>query len=578
MSRIIFHSIEFKNFKSYGNSITKIDLDKNQLTLISGPNGSGKTSFIEALSYNLFGKSISKSLKASLINVKNKKDMFTRCCFSIGSDNYVLERGEKPSIFRLLLNDKELEVDGDSREFQKRLENEILRFDIKTFTRLICLGYDYIRFFELTSGERREFIEGVLDLEIISEMVKKIKEYNKLDSDEFIKYNLLLNEKSNTRSILESQLDKLNKTNDNNIENLIEKINNYKKENENLFPIMKKNKEFVEKRENEINDLQYKINELNNQINLASTNISLKNKEIEQNEKLIQFLSNNDSCPTCTQKLDSNFVDVKVKEINKNIDLIQKDLDNIKDYQKSNVLLISVHEKDLKELKDEYEVNKVLLNTQKNTYLTNDRLIKETEQELNRLKENKDISEFNSKLSETLKDIEDFTEKSNKLKIRIDIYKEALNILSETGFKKSVIDNYIDIINVKVNEYLEQFGVNFDFSMDSEYNEDIKLDYRESVKYENLSAGQKQRLDLSIFLTFREIAQLRSKVSANLLILDEVLDNSLDKEGLESLIELLKKQKLNILAISHKAPDQLFDNIILVSKEKYGFSQLTEQV
>lgn len=576
MSRITFHSIEFKNFKSYGNSITKVDFDKNQLTLISGPNGSGKTSFIEALSYNLFGKSISKSLKASLINVKNKKDMFTRCVFSIGSDNYVLERGEKPSILKLIHNGKEVDIDGDSREFQKKIENEILRFDIKTFTRLICLGYDYIRFFELTSGERRDFIEGVLDLEVISEMVKKIKEYNKQDADELIKYNLLLTEKTSTRNVLESQLDKLNKSNDDNIKILLDKINKNKENNKIIYTNLEKYKEQIEKQELNINILQKKINELKELINTAQTNISLKEKEIDQNQKLKVFLTNNDSCPTCKQNLDKTFVENKIKEIDILINNLLRETNNIKDIQKSNSLLLEVHEKDIKLLKDDYDKTRTLLATQKQNYLANDNIIKETERELNRLKENKDITEFTEKLNQTIKDIKDYTSKSEKLQLRIDIYKDTLNILSESGFKKSIIDNYIDIINLKVNEYLEQFGVNFEFNMDSEYNEDIKLDYRDSVKYENLSAGQKQRLDLSIFLTFREIAQLRSKVSANILILDEILDTSIDQEGLELLIGLLKKQKLNILAISHKAPEQLFDNIIWVKKEKYGFSQMME--
>ena len=148
--------------------------------------------------------------------------------------------------------------------------------------------------------------------------------------------------------------------------------------------------------------------------------------------------------------------------------------------------------------------------------------------------------------------------------------------MSENGVKKAIIDNYIDIINSKVNEYLEDFGCSFDFSMDSEFDETIRLDFHDDVKYESLSAGQKQRLDLSIFLAFREIAQLRSKSSANILLLDEILDTNLDDDGVSKIIDILLKQdKINILAISHNSTcKELFENVINIKKKKYGFSEI----
>lgn len=576
MSRVVFHRIEFQNFMSYGNYTSSIQLDKNRLTLIQGDNGAGKTTALLALSYNLFGKTFNKATKANLINKKNKKGMVTRSWFSIGDDNYFIERGEKPSIFRVTCNDKELDVDGDSREFQKKLENEILQFDLKTFTRLICLGYDYIRFFELTTQERREFIESVLDLSNLSEMSKKIKELYKEDSDSLVKYELNLNGKRSNKEIYEKQLETLSKDNASMIEDYKQKIKSLEESNDKIKIQCRQ----VEEESYNTNKEYEEINSLvkENQTKLDNLKIEVnKNKVfIDNNNKMIEFLNEHTDCPTCKQHISDDFRKSNIESLTKQNEKYNKTNDELKSLAQTSIDVINNFKEQIKEINVKLMEFNSKISGYKQEIISNNKLITETKELLNKAENNGNIAEVKSNIEEVIKDITNFEHKIDMLNLRVKIYKDTLVILSETGVKKAIIDNYIDIINSKVNEYLEDFGCSFDFDMNSEFDETIRLDFHDDVKYESLSAGQKQRLDLSIFLAFREIAQLRSKSSANILLLDEILDTNLDDDGVSKIIDILLKQdKINILAISHNSTcKELFENVINIKKKKYGFSEI----
>lgn len=576
MSRVVFHRIEFQNFMSYGNYTSGIQLDKNRLTLIQGDNGAGKTTALLALAYNLFGKTFNKATKANLINKKNKKGMVTRSWFSIGNDNYFIERGEKPSIFRVTCNDKELDVDGDSREFQKKLENEILQFDIKTFTRLICLGYDYIRFFELTTQERREFIESVLDLSNLSEMSKRIKELYKEDSDNLVRYELNLNGKRSNKEIYEKQLETLSKDNESIIVEYKDKIKKLEDSNVELtktYKELESESYNVNKEYEEINNL---IKENQNKLDNIKTQFSKNKVFIDNNESMIKFLNEHNDCPTCKQHISDDFRKNNIESLTKQNNKIIKENEELKSLGQTNVEIINNFKEQLKDINNKLLDYNSKISGYKQEIISNNKSITETKELLNKAENNGNIAEVKANIEEVIKDISDFEHKIEVLNLRIKIYKDTLDILSENGVKKAIIDNYIDIINSKVNEYLEDFGCSFDFDMNSEFDETIRLDFHDEVKYESLSAGQKQRLDLSIFLAFREIAQLRSKSSANVLLLDEILDTNLDDDGVSKIIDILLKQdKINILAISHNSTcKELFENVINVKKKKYGFSEI----
>lgn len=576
MSRIVFHRIEFQNFMSYGNYTSAIQLDKNKLTLIQGDNGAGKTTALLALSYNLFGKTFNKANKANLINKKNKKGMLTRSWFSIGDKHYFIERGEKPSIFRVTCNDEEVSIDGDSREFQKKLENEILQFDLKTFTRLICLGYDYIRFFELTTQERREFIESVLDLNIISDMSKKIKEFQKVDSDSLVKYELYLNGKRSNKEIYEQQLETLSKNN----EDLIQEYKIKLEETESSNKIINDEINNLEEESFEVNkkykDIEVLINDNKSKIEGIKVEVGKINVKKDSNIKAIDFYNNHKDCPTCHQKIEESFRTHTIELLEKENSEFDKNINEMKGLALTYKEVIDNFNKDAENFKSQLMEYNSQISGKKQAIISNNRIITETKELLEKAENNANLAEIKENIQSIIKDIEDIENKIEVLNLRLKIYKDTLDILSENGVKKAIIDNYIDIINAKVNEYLEDFDCSFDFEMNSEFDETIKLDFHDEVKYESLSAGQKQRLDLSIFLAFREIAQLRSKSSANILLMDELLDSNLDEYGVSKIIDILQKQSnINIFAISHNSTcKELFENVINIKKKKYGFSEI----
>lgn len=576
MSRIIFHKIQFQNFMSYGNYETTLDLDKDKLTLIQGDNGAGKTTALLALAYNLFGKTFNKAAKSSLINKKNKKGLLTRCWFSIGDNEYFIERGDKPAIFNVVVNGKPLDINGDSRDFQKKLETEILQFDLKTFTRLICLGYNYIRFFELSTIERREFIESVLDLNVLSDMTKKVKEYHKQDSDDLIKYNLLLNGKISNKEIYESQFAKLSESNEQQIKDYEIKINDLINQNNKIKTEILQEKSNYDNINTNIQNIKKDIETDNLKLTELQKKIYNIENIINGNSDLKKFLNSNDKCPTCHQNINKEYSNHVIDELNKQDNKLKTQLDSLNGEKNSIKIILDNNNKDVNELNKQLQEKINIITKQKTIYKSNDVNITEYSKNIEKLKNNADTQELKNNIQKTLKDINEFESKISKLNLRLEIYKETLNILSDTGVKKALIDNYIDIIINKVNEYLEAFDCTFDFVMDSEFNETINLDFHDEVKYENLSAGQKQRLDLSIFLAFREIAQLRSKTSTNILLMDEILDQNLDEDGVCKIIDILLKQNnINIIAISHNANcKEMFENVITVKKEKYGFSRM----
>ena len=210
MSRITFNKVEFKNFQSFGNDMTSVDLDKDQISLICGTNGSGKTCVIQTISYALFGKSLTGITKSELINNKNKKNLLVSLTFTIGNDVYVLTRGDKPSILTLTKNGEDVPVDGDSRIFQKKIEEEILKFDFKAFKQLVCLGSEFTRFFKMTAAERRTFIEGILDLQVISEMSSMSKEDLKAAKKQLEEYDIQYRQKDSNLKIYEEEQAKEN--------------------------------------------------------------------------------------------------------------------------------------------------------------------------------------------------------------------------------------------------------------------------------------------------------------------------------------------------------------------------------
>ena len=316
-----------------------------------------------------------------------------------------------------------------------------------------------------------------------------------------------------------------------------------------------------------------------NRKKIENIRVEFEKIRLKKNNNLqaIEFYNKHSDCPTCHQKIEETFRKHTIELLEKENKEFESNVTEMKTLASSYSEVIDNFSEQSKELKSKLLEFNSKISGYKQEIISNNRIITETKELLLKAENNSNITDIKTNIENIIKDITDFERKIELLKLRIQIYKDTLEILSENGVKKAIIDNYIDIINAKVNEYLEDFDCSFDFEMNSEFDETIKLDFHDEVKYESLSAGQKQRLDLSIFLAFREIAQLRSKSSANILLMDEILDSNLDETGVSKIIDILQKQaNINIFAISHNSTcKELFENVINIKKKKYGFSEIS---
>jgi DNA repair exonuclease SbcCD ATPase subunit len=567
--RIEFEKIRYKNILSTGNQFTEIKLKNNPTTLISGTNGSGKSTFIEALTYCLYNKSFRRINKPQLVNSINQKDMLVELEFSIGTDQYLIRRGMRPGVFEIWKNNELVNKDAATRDYQEYLEQNIIKMSFKSFSQIVILGSaTYVPFMELPAGQRREIIEDLLDIQVFSTM------------------NILLKEKIN---------DNKNQITENNyaIDLLKTKIESAKEHNEEIQRIketevekikskIEENLIKVEQEKTEIEKLEAEITELSSTI----ADKAKQKKTLEQAKNLlydltskyksytdeINFYSNHDNCPTCKQGIEHDFKTAVVSEKSEKNEELLTGITQLKDK-------IQTVEKRLEEISDVEDAIQKLHNNANEHRLQVKIMIGQMKSFKKELEDaEREVEEIDQ--SKILDFTKDLTEKQNEQK---ELYesRETLGVvgamLKDGGIKTRIIRTYIPIMNKLINQYLSEFELFVDFNLDENFNETIKSRFRDTFSFASFSEGEKMRISLSIMFTWRAIAKLRNSVSTNLLILDETLDGPSDSEGVESLIDILHKMNANdnIFIISHRSQQfsEKFDDHIRFEKVK-NFTQI----
>ena len=563
---IIFKSIKYKNFLSSGNYFTEIALNKSISTLIVGQNGAGKSTMLDAISFALFGKPHRKISKNQLINSINQKQALVEVEFSIGKAQFRIVRGIRPNTFEIWKDGSMINQSSHAMEYQKILEQNILKLNHKSFHQVVVLGSSsFIPFMQLNAGHRRNVIEDLLDINIFSKM------------------NILLRERN---SVLKENISKIN--NDTNIvKSKIEQQTKYIKD---IAALTQENKSKYEKQikggKEKIKNLQDENNNISKHLEESTASDELKDIQKEKNKAIAHiaeikqemktiakrglFLEKNDVCPTCDQNIENKdklIFDTKNEayQVQSTLNMVQ---DNSAAIDKKIIKLEEVM-KGIKEKTDTLNANnREIVSINKSNEELQTYLESEVSADLTGAKQ--DLEMMNN-------DKESLFEEKLKLNEQFGYNNVIAEMLRDTGIKTKIIKQYLPTINKLVNQYLQVLDFFVSFNLDENFNETIRSRHRDDFTYDSFSEGEKQRIDLSLLFTWRQIAKMKNSVSTNLLVLDETFDSSLDHDGIENLLKILYTLDAdsNTIIISHKGDilDGKFESKIEFYKDK-NFSRI----
>ena len=567
---IEFKKIRWKNFLSTGNQFTEVSLSDHNTNLIIGTNGAGKSTLLDALTFGLFNKPFRKINKPQLANTINEKDCLVEVEFNVNGREYLVRRGIKPNVFDIQVNGNTLHKEADDRANQKILEENVLKLNYKSFTQIVILGSStFVPFMQLTTTNRREVIEDLLDIRIFSAMSNLLRDNMRERKDQIKSLDL---KKSNLKDKIDMQqkfIEELEnrgnaniQSNNNKIGKLDTEVVSYMKENafleEDIFKYMKE--------QEEVTGAGNKLVKLNNLKGKLSQKVGTITKEHK-------FFTENTVCPTCQQDIEEEF------RVNRIDDAQKKAKELKKGYEELEQTIKSEQERERQFNLLSKEITKLTHGiSQNNTKISfNQRQIRDLESEIqtitgnlqNRNTENEKLEEFRESLQKVF---ENLSSKREEL-IHYDF---AYSLLRDDGVKTKIIKKYLPFINQQINRYLQLMDFYINFKLDGEFNETVESPIHEKFSYSSFSEGEKMRIDLALLFTWREVARVKNSVNTNLLIMDEVFDSSLDGFGTEEFLKIIRFiiKDANIFVISHKSGlEDKFANVIKFDKVR-GFSRM----
>lgn len=570
---IIFEKIRFKNFLSYGNTWTELDLESHQDTLIIGENGAGKSTFLDALSYALYMKPFRKVNNPQLVNSVNKKHLQTEVEFRIGSNKYKVMRGHAPRKFEVYLNGELLNQDAHTKDYQKILEQNILKMSYKSFTQIVVLGSrNFIPFMQLSTVDRRTVIEDLLDIQIFSTMAGLLKDKISLNKNALQDVDYQLNLLEDKVSVQESYIDKVKENVDTQLQEIKNKINETTTQIEDHRSKMDE----LAQEATELFEQCEPLESVSNRIQQFLTLEGQIERKITNLKKQLKFYEDNTECPTCGQEITDEFKGTKTEEANTAITETTSGLEQLEEEIATN----STRMETLQQLKSKAQAVDSERANERTSIIVLEEILEGLNNEMaSKSFEDGDEEEATARLVQLNQDIEDEKEKKVELKKKQSVYDAARTLLMDTGIKSRIIKQYVPIMNKLINKYLAAMEFFVDFNLDEDFKETIRSRHRDEFSYASFSEGEKMRIDLALLFTWRAIAKLKNSASTNILIMDEIFDSSLDTQGTDEFLKIIKEltSDTNIIIISHKT-DQLLDkfsNVVRFEKHK-NFSRIVE--
>jgi len=558
---IVFKSVQWKNFLSTGNSANKILLDKSPTTLIIGKNGEGKSTILDALCFALFGKPFRNINKGQLVNSINGKGCVVEIEFSINGKEYRVLRGIKPNVFEIYVNDDLMNQDAAARDYQKVLEQQILKLNYKTFTQVVILGSaSFVPFMQLSTAMRREVIEDILDIRIFSTMNQLLKEKA---NDTKAEISRIESEITMAKTKVDGQallIKTLTDAKSDSIKSLLSKVEN---NNEQILTC----EGVVASLVAEITALKSRTAEkskIDSDLETAKEWKTKLTSKVDDWSSHTEFFAENEVCPSCSQGIPHDHKATIVSELQGKIELETKRLDDL------NTVLTRLNGElaAINNLVNQITDKNIELSTQNSTITVLNRQNSELQAEIEAHKtDTTNVDEEKRKLKELATEALDKIKLKTSLLDKRNLEEVAAILLKDSGIKTAIIREYLPVMNKLINKYLQAMDAYIHFELDENFNESVKSRFRDDFTYASFSEGEKMRIDLAILFTWRQVAKMKNSVNTNLLLLDEIFDSSLDTAGTDYFLNLMNTfgENTNIFVISHKG-DQLFEKFRSVVK------------
>ena len=566
---INFTKVRWKNFLSTGNAFTEISLDANPSTLIVGENGAGKSTVLDALCFSLYGRPFRKIKKDQLINSVNGRDVVVEVEFTIGDKHYLIRRGIKPAIFEIIENGTLIDQESAARDYQEMLEKNILRLTLKSFTQVVILGSSsFVPFMQLSTNNRREVIEDLLDIRVFSSMALLLKdrvvaareEYNLNERDMISTSDSILVQERLRKQQEDHKDEKLLERRDRiaELEQAIDSaISNAQEEEQTIVQLTESADDY-----DSVVERQRKLLALEKSLTQKKANA----------KKSIAFYHDNNECPTCTQDIDQAIKCEKIDEKEKTIAEIEAALTKLS----GEIETCETRRECIERLLRQVNNHQSKLNSIQADVRTNQKEIAIWQKEIEGLEKETVITSHEEIIKDLQAKYNGLLERKKHLLAQKEMYDLAGIILRDSGIKSRIIKQYVPVINTLVNKYLAAMDFFVKFELDEQFEEKILSRHRDDFTYDSFSEGEKMRIDLSLLFTWRSIARMKNSVNTNLLILDEVFDASLDANGCDEFLKLIHNvEDTNIFVISHKGDvlQDKFASTLRFTKQK-NFSRM----
>jgi DNA repair exonuclease SbcCD ATPase subunit len=522
----------------------------------------------------LFGKPFRPINIPQLVNTVNGKNCLVEIEFNKAGSHYLVRRGLSPKIFEIIKNGDMIDQNAKSKDYQEMFEEHILGFDYAAFKQVVILGKsNFIPFMQLTPSERRKIIEGLLDLDILADMNQHVKgqlSSLKVSIGEHESLVKIAHEKIKSQKEF---IDQVKTSNADDINVLVNRIKEYQDQIDQDRVLVKTELDDHKKLGEQITKINKKIESLKDVPSMLVKTETLHATLLDE----IKALEENATCKCCLQVLPKVQKEKHLEEKRKKA----KDCSEaLKVAEKKNI--------ELEAYKKEYEKLMVLSRGKVQDINALNYRIGNAESNIKVIEKDKKDKEASSNISILENSLNESENKKNDIAKKLESfisqqihYDVVYDILKDGGLKSRIIKHYVPIINGLVNKFLGKLNLYVDFTIDEEFKETIKSRYRDAFSYSSFSEGEKQRIDLAILLTWREVAKMKNSLNCNLLIFDEILDSSLDAAGTEAFMKVLNKMKnkCSIYIISHKA-DALVDKFdqTLQFEKKNNFSKIKVQV